>query len=54
LTISATGISSKRRCLLNASFLSTKDRHFTGQFTQEKSLADLRAEYEELAGEKPS
>lgn len=27
---------------------------FTGQFTQEKSLADLRAEYEELAGEKPS
>jgi hypothetical protein len=26
---------------------------FTGQFTQEKNLADLRAEYEELAREKP-
>ena len=26
---------------------------FTGQFTQQKSLADLRAEYEELAGERP-
>jgi hypothetical protein len=27
---------------------------FTGQFTQQKSLADLRAHYEELAGDKPS
>jgi hypothetical protein len=26
---------------------------FTGQFTQEKNLADLRAEYEELARGKP-
>ena len=27
---------------------------FTGQFTQQKSLANLRADYEELAGDKPS
>jgi hypothetical protein len=33
-------------------FYETQRPPFTGQFTQEKNLADLRVEYEELAREK--